>query len=158
MYYSPVFSLLFIRPTEYGFLFSFGKSVFEHPDAQLIMFIQRIMLKNQTPSAIQNQSIFQPKTKCIASKIHAGIVHSKLINILKSRQAKKLPILFMNQSPFIKSYAQGSADFGLRMSGSKNCSHKSHCPSPFILNCTSLGVSAPPLFIRSFIYPLFASE
>lgn len=151
MYYSPVFSFSFICPTEYGFLFSFGLSGPEQLEAQLIMSIQRMILKSQTPSAIQNQSSFQPKIKCIASKIHAGIVHSKLINILKSRQAKKLPILFINQSPFIKNYAQGSADFGLRISGSKNCSHKSHCPSPFILSCTSLGVSAPPLFIISFL-------
>lgn len=151
MYYSSVFSLSFICPTEYGFLFSLGLSGPEQPEAQLIISIQRRMLKSQTPRAIQNQSNFQPKKKCIASKIHAGIVHSKLINILKSRQTKKLPILFINQSPFIISYAQGSADFGLRMSGSKNCSHKSHCPSPFILSCTSLGVSAPPLFIISFL-------
>lgn len=126
MYYSPVFSFSFICPTEYGFLFSFGLSVPEQLAAQPIMSIQRMMLKSQTPRAIQNHRIFHPKKKCIASKIHAGIVHSKLINILKSRQAKKLPILFINQSPFIKSYAQGSADFGLRISGSKNCSHKSH--------------------------------
>ena len=100
MYYSPVFSLSFICPTEYGFLFSLGTLGVEHLDAQLIMSIQRMMLKSQTPSAIQNQSNFQPKKKCIASKIHAGIVHSRLINILKSRQAKNSLILFIDRSHF----------------------------------------------------------
>ena len=94
----PVVSPSVFCPTEYGFLFSFGGVGLAQPAAQPISDIQRMILKSHTPSAIQNQSNLQPKTKCIASNIHAGIVHSMLTNILNIRQAKNSPNLFIDYS------------------------------------------------------------
>lgn len=40
-------------------------------------------------------------------------------------------------------YAQGSSFTGMRISESRNCSHNSQLPSPFLRRSTALGLSAP---------------
>ena len=87
--------LFSVFPTEYGFLFSFGKSRAEpHLPAQPIKTIHMIKYKIHAINAPTDHHTDIFSQKCKTNKITAGSSPSIFINIFMKRQGKKLPLRF----------------------------------------------------------------
>lgn len=67
--------------------------------AHPITFIQNRILMSHNANANTNHQMDQPSQKWRASKIHAGIVHSRFRTILISRHSQKLPLRFVLLMP-----------------------------------------------------------